>query len=55
MKEVLRALSATRVLWLQIVVVFSIVLVAVWTATQWTAWRLGFQMQLGQPWFELVG
>ena len=24
-------------------------------ATQWTAWRLGYQPQLGPPWFELVG
>jgi hypothetical protein len=24
-----------------------------WAATQWTAWRLGYQPQLGQPWFEL--
>lgn len=47
-------MSATRVLWGQIIVVFLIVLVAVWSATQWTAWRLGFQPQLGQPWFELA-
>jgi hypothetical protein len=26
-----------------------------WTATQWTAYRLGFQPQLGHPWFELMG
>ena len=26
-----------------------------WAATQWTAWRLGFQAQLGNPWFELAG
>src|SRR5262245_54787057 len=25
-----------------------------WLATQWTAWRLGFQPQLGPPWFELA-
>ncbi|MHB2266300.1 conjugal transfer protein TraG [Aliihoeflea sp. 2WW] len=48
-------MSASRVMWGQIVVVFSLVLVAVWGATQWTAWRLGFQSQLGQPWFELAG
>ncbi|WP_454918763.1 conjugal transfer protein TraG [Xanthobacter sediminis] len=48
-------MSATRVLWGQIVVVFSIVLVAIWGATQWTAWRLGFQAQLGAPWFDLAG
>ena len=48
-------MSASRVMWGQIVVVFSIVLVAVWGATQWTAWRFGFQAQLGQPWFEMAG
>lgn len=48
-------MSATRVLWGQIIVVFTIVLVAVWSATQWTAWRLGFQAQLGTPWFEIAG
>lgn len=32
----------------QIIVVF-----AIWGATQWVAWRLGFQAQLGRPWFEL--
>jgi type IV secretion system protein VirD4 len=26
-----------------------------WAATQWVAWKLGFQPQLGPPWFELVG
>jgi len=31
------------------------VLLATWGATQWTAWRLGFQAQLGVPWFELAG
>src|SRR6266446_2567984 len=47
-------MSATKILWGQITVVVAIVLVTVWTATQWTAWRLGFQLQLGQPWFELA-
>jgi type IV secretion system protein VirD4 len=45
--------SATRILWGQIVIVLLIVLVAIWAATQWTAWRLGFQPQLGHPWFHL--
>src|SRR3546814_5212274 len=49
------AMSATKILWGQIAVVFSIVLVTVWAATEWTAWRLGFQPQLGAPWFMLVG
>jgi len=44
-----------RILWGQIAVVFTIVLVMVWAATQWTAFRLGFQPQLGNPWFEVIG
>jgi type IV secretion system protein VirD4 len=36
----------------QITIVFAIGLIDVWGATQWTAWRLGFQ--LGRPWFELL-
>src|SRR3546814_5747326 len=49
------AMSATKILWGQILVVSLIVLVTTWTATQWTAWQLGFQPQLGRPWFELFG
>jgi type IV secretion system protein VirD4 len=44
-------MSATKILWGQILVVFAIVLATTWTATQWTAWRLGYQPQLGDPWF----
>ncbi len=44
-----------RILWGQIAVVFTIVLVMTWAATQWVAFRLGFQPQLGNPWFELAG
>jgi type IV secretion system protein VirD4 len=47
------AVSATRILWDQIVIVLLIVLAAIWAATQWTAWRLGFQPQLGHPWCYL--
>jgi type IV secretion system protein VirD4 len=47
-------MSATKILWGQITLVFAIVLVAVWASTQWTAWRLGYQPQLGPPWFELA-
>jgi type IV secretion system protein VirD4 len=39
----------------QILIVFTIVLATIWLATQWTAWRLGLQPQLGPPWFELAG
>ncbi|WNV11815.1 conjugal transfer protein TraG [Tardiphaga sp. 709] len=48
-------MSATKILWGQITVVFLIVLLTIWGATQWTAWRLGFQPELGRPWFELAG
>ncbi len=44
-----------RILWGQIAVVFAIVMVMTWAATQWVAFRLGFQPQLGNPWFELAG
>ncbi|MBR0683950.1 conjugal transfer protein TraG [Roseomonas eburnea] len=42
-------MTATKILWGQVLVVFLIVLAAVWGATQWVAWRLGYQPQLGQP------
>ncbi|KDH37112.1 conjugal transfer protein TraG, partial [Klebsiella pneumoniae] len=44
-----------RILWGQIAVVITIVLVMTWAATQWVAFRLGFQPQLGAPWFDLAG
>ena len=44
-----------RILWGQIALVLTIVLIMTWAATEWTAWRLGFQPQLGSPWFELAG
>ena len=46
-------MSATKILWGQLIVLGLIVLAFVWAATQWTAWRLGYQPQLGAPWFEL--
>jgi type IV secretion system protein VirD4 len=48
-------MNATKILWGQILLVSLVVLVFVWTATELTAWRLGFQPQLGTPWFELLG
>ena len=47
-------MTATKILWGQIIAVFAIVLATMWGATQWTAWRLGFQPQLGPPWFEVA-
>ncbi len=48
-------MHATKILWGQIVAVSLTVLTTTWTATQWTALRLGFQPQLGEPWFEFLG
>ncbi|WP_421951706.1 conjugal transfer protein TraG [Pelagibacterium sp.] len=48
-------MSATKILWGQIAIVFLIVLTTTWGATEWVAWRLGFQPQLGTPWFDLAG
>ena len=44
-------MSATKILWGQILLVLAIVLATTWGATQVVAWRLGFQDQLGPPWF----
>jgi type IV secretion system protein VirD4 len=45
---------ATRVLWGQIATVFVVVLLTIWIATQWTAWRLGYQPELGRPWMHIA-
>ncbi|MFJ6321956.1 MULTISPECIES: conjugal transfer protein TraG [unclassified Rhizobium] len=47
-------MSATKILWDHILTVLLIVLMTTWGATQWTAWRLGFQPQLGHPWFQIA-
>lgn len=46
-------MSGTKILWGQIILVGLLALSGVWTATQWTAWQLGFQSRLGPPWFVL--
>ena len=48
-------MNPTKILWLQILVVCSTVLGFVWAATEWTAWQLAFQPQLGPPWFSILG
>ncbi len=48
-------MSAAKILWGQIVAVVLIILASVWAATQWTAAALGFQPELGTPWFMLFG
>jgi type IV secretion system protein VirD4 len=46
-------LSATRILWGQICVVFGLTLTGVWAGTQWTAKALGHQDGLGPAWFSI--
>lgn len=48
-------MSASNILWGQILAIFLIVLLAIWGATQWTAGALGYQAELGQPWFLIGG
>ena len=46
-------MSATKILWGQVIAVLGIVLIAIWAATQWTAHALAYQAELGPPWFWL--
>jgi type IV secretion system protein VirD4 len=48
-------MNPTKILWVQILLVCAVVLGFVWAATEWTAWQLAFQPQLGRPWFTLFG
>jgi type IV secretion system protein VirD4 len=48
-------MTPTKLLVRQILVVFAIVLLGVWSATQWCADMLGYQARLGVPWFTLLG
>jgi type IV secretion system protein VirD4 len=48
-------MNATKILWGQVLLVGFVVLAFVWGATEWVAWRLAFQPQLGHPWFEVFG
>jgi type IV secretion system protein VirD4 len=48
-------MNATKILWGQIFLVCGVVVLFLWTATEWTAWQLDFQPRLGQPWFTFFG
>ena len=48
-------MTPTKLLIRQIAVVFAIVILGVWTATQWSAHMLGHQPPLGAPWFVGAG
>jgi type IV secretion system protein VirD4 len=48
-------MSGSKILWLQVFTVFGIVIAAIWGATEWTAWQLAFQPELGSPWWRSAG
>jgi type IV secretion system protein VirD4 len=45
-------MSATKILWGQLLFASVVVPAFLW-ATEWTAWRLAFQPQLGPAWFVI--
>jgi type IV secretion system protein VirD4 len=47
--------QGSGVLFGQVLTVFGIVIAGVWSATQWTAASLGYQVRLGTPWFDVFG
>ena len=52
---ILVVMNPTKILWLQILLVCSTALGFIWAATEWTAWHLAFQPQLGHPWLMILG
>jgi type IV secretory pathway TraG/TraD family ATPase VirD4 len=48
-------MSATKILWGQILVVSASVLATTWATMQCTALRLGYQSQIGDHWFVIFG
>ena len=48
-------MTPTKLLVGQILIVFAIMLLGLWAATQWAASMLAYQRELGLPWFELGG
>lgn len=48
-------MTPTKFLLGQILIVFAIVVVGVWAATQWAAAMLGYQPELGRHWFLALG
>ncbi|MBB6125392.1 conjugal transfer protein TraG [Sphingobium subterraneum] len=44
-------MTPTKLLIGQIIIVFSIVIAGIWFATEWAAWKLAWQPELGSPWF----
>lgn len=48
-------MTPTKLLIGTVLIVLSIAVGGVWFATEWAAWHLGFQPQLGAPWFHIFG
>nr|MDA8251784.1 IncP-type conjugal transfer protein TraG [Rhodospirillales bacterium] len=46
-------MTGTKILWGQMLGALAMVLLGCWAATEWTAWRLGFQPALGLPWIRI--
>ncbi|MFT9089940.1 MAG: conjugal transfer protein TraG [Gluconacetobacter sp.] len=46
-------MSGTRILWGQMILIFAMIVLSWWLATEWVAWQLGFQPELGSPWLLL--
>src|SRR6266498_2273306 len=44
-------MTPTKLLIGQILIVFAIMVLGVWAATQWAAAMLAYQPELGSPWF----
>lgn len=45
--------AGSQILWGHVFAVSTTALVFLWSATEWTAFRLAFQPELGRPWFTL--
>ena len=48
-------MTPTKFLVGQIAIVFAVAIGGLWFATQWAAWQLGYQAQLGASWFAIAG
>lgn len=44
-------MTPSKILIGQFLTVLGVIMIAIWTATQWTAQELGYQPRLGHPWF----
>lgn len=47
-------MTPTKLLIGQILIVFAIIVIGVWAASEWAAFMLNFQPRLGEPWFSIA-